>query len=514
MKNRSKRKIISAIAIFFVFISICLFLIPRKMTPEKRLEDFEYACNTIENSIHQLNDYEKLYNINYGELKAEYAELISSCENDAEFYYLINGFLNKIPSVHTKIVFPDVNYYSQMNGYNSASQTKRFGVKKQAENLASALAEDASKYSDAKFYLANYLDGKYYFLSDNADKIIEIDSINGQTPDLFITENPSIFKIGYDHINEKPFYSAVVFNDKYGETADIYGHYSDGTKVEMPLCYSLFASDVVSWTAADFENKKIKTESTAPSDPFNLYIDEENNISYIAIGSFAADETEKIKEKVALAAECENVIIDLRGNTGGSSATEIKSLFVPLTRGSVSFENTFKFNVNESTEFITQKMGGSYSVTETAVEINGNTGAFSEKYYAAGESDKEHKLFILTDYNTVSAGDEAASLAKQYGLGTIIGNNTAGEGRTGSYLTAVLPDSKLIFNYAFGYNCIEDNRDNSVYGTSPDIYVQNGIDEYIKKLSLENSLSYENRLEWDNVLLETLEVIEEKENSQ
>lgn len=73
MLNKSKKRIIAAIAVFFtlIIVSACIFMIPDKMTPEKRLADFEYTCDTIEASLHQLNDYEQLYNINYDELKAE-----------------------------------------------------------------------------------------------------------------------------------------------------------------------------------------------------------------------------------------------------------------------------------------------------------------------------------------------------------------------------------------------------------------------------------------------------------
>ena len=511
MINKSKKRIIAAVVTFCIIVSVCIFMIPYKMTPKKMLADFEYTCDTIEASLHQLNDYEQLYNINYDELKAEYTELISSCENDAEFYYMMKSFLNAIPSVHTSLIFPDENAYSQLGGYNSAQQTKSFGVQKQAEHFSSVLAEDACKYCDAKFFLANYMDGKYYFLSDDAAKIIEIDSINGQDPDLFITDIQSIFKIGYDHINSKLFYSAVVFNDKYGDKAVICGHYTDGSKVETVLYYSLFASDTISWTANDFENRKFKNGNITLDDPYNLHIDSENNISYINIGSFSAAAAEELKEKVILAGQCENVIIDLRENTGGVSRTEINSLFAPLLTDNISFENIFNFDVNASTEYITPKIADSDSIITETIEINGNKGVFSEKYYVIGESEMKHNLFFLIDYNTISAGDEAASFVKQYGLGTLIGNNTAGEGRTGSYLTAVLPNSRLVFNYNFGYN-IEENRDNSIYGTAPDIYVRNGIEEFIEKISQDKSLSFENRLKWDSVLIETLEMIEEKKN--
>lgn len=511
--KKSKKNIIAAIVIFCIILSVCVFLIPHKMTPEKRLDDFEYACDTIEASLRQLNDYELLYNINYDDLKGEYAELIPSCENNAEFYYLMKSFLNAIPSVHSALIFPDEDAYSQSGGYNSAQQIKSFGVRKQAEYFSSELAEAACKYSDAKYYLANYMDGKYYFLSDDSAKIIEIDSINGQEPDLFILDIQSFFKIGYDHINSKPFYSAVVFNDKYGDKAVISGHYANDSKAEKELYYSLFASDTVSWTANNFENMKFRSVNTAPTDPYYLHIDSENDISYISISSFSAAAAEELKEKVTIAGQCKNVIIDLRGNTGGVSRAEINSLFVPLLTDNITFENTFNFDVNESTKHITPKIADSDSVITEVIEIDGDKGFFSEKYNVIGKSEMEHNLFILIDYNTISAGDEAASFVKQYGLGTLIGNNTAGEGRTGSYLTAVLPNSRLVFNYNFGYNSIDD-KDNSVYGTAPDIYIQNGIEEYIKKLSLDNSLSFESRLKWDSILIETLEIIKERANTE
>jgi len=81
--------------------------------------------------------------------------------------------------------------------------------------------------------------------------------------------------------------------------------------------------------------------------------------------------------------------------------------------------------------------------------------------------------------------------------------------------TELMPDAFKItaFNYNFGYN-IEENGDNSIYGTAPDIYVRNGIEEYIEKISQDKSLSFENRLKWDNVLTETLEFIKEKGNAE
>ena len=514
MKNKIGKIIIVAVISICTIIFAYIIVTPHKLSAKERLEDFEYLCNIVESVRVQLDDYEDLYNIDFDELKAEYREDIKNCESDAEFYYLINSYLNTVPSIHTNLISPDENLYSKIKSLNSSKKIKRIGVAKQAKYFDNMINKNAYKYTDAKIYLVNYIDGNYYFLSDEADKIISIDSINGNDPDTFITDIQSFSKIHYDHINSTPFYPMVIFNDKYGEKADIKGHYTDGTEIELPLYYSVYTSDVFILPEKDFEFKKMKEAPKSTSKPCQLHIDNENDISYILIDSFDSEEVNEIKEKTINAAQCKNIIIDLRGNDGGYPRTVINGLFVNLFTDTKVFENTFRFKVNDATEYIKPERFSSDSIIKRTVEINETDGIFTEEYIICGEAEKTHNLYFLIDNNTVSAGDEVVSLIKQYKLGTLIGNNTAGEGRTGSYLTDILPNSKLVFNYSFGYNYIEENKENSVYGTAPDIYSQNGIDEYIKKLSTKDSMSYEGRLKWDNVLIETIDIIKEKENQK
>lgn len=506
------KKVLFAICIIIILVFSSFMVLPGKLNADDRIEDFEYLCNTIEGALQQLNEYERLYDINYYAEKETYLDLIKSCENDAEFYYLLRSFVNKVPSVHTKIVFPNNNIYEALGGYNSKKIIRKNGVCKQAEYFCSAIEENAEKYSDSNLFLVNYIDGKYYFLADDYNEIIEIESINNCSADLFLQNIQSDYKIAFDHINSKAFYPAVIFNDKYGENAIIKGHYIDGDEVELDLYYSVFVSDVISFTERDYENRKVKVSENDSSDSYMLSVDMKNDISYVAINSLDYELSEEIKGKINAAAQAKNIIIDLRGNAGGNTRTEIVSVFVPLLSDRFIFNNSFNFPVNKYTEYITPEIAQGDLLINEDIEINGNSGVFSEEYFVYGEADEKHDLYILIDYDTISAGDEFASIVKEYELGTLIGNNTAGEGRVGSYLTGVLPNSRLVFNYSFGQNCIDGEKDNSVYGTAPDICICNGIDEYIKKLSISNPLTYENRLEWDCILKETVELIKEKEN--
>ena len=58
----------------------------------------------------------------------------------------------------------------------------------------------------------------------------------------------------------------------------------------------------------------------------------------------------------------------------------------------------------------------------------------------------------------------------------------------------------------------------SVEGTPPDIYVQQPVEAYFKreriKRSGEDPYTLENRLKWDNVLIKTLELINENDKGK
>lgn len=56
-----------------------------------------------------------------------------------------------------------------------------------------------------------------------------------------------------------------------------------------------------------------------------------------------------------------------------------------------------------------------------------------------------------------------------------------------------------------------DGTSNSLYGTAPDIYSRLNVESLEKRRMIsksgEDAYSFENRLEWDNVLADTIEII-------
>lgn len=67
--------------------------------------------------------------------------------------------------------------------------------------------------------------------------------------------------------------------------------------------------------------------------------------------------------------------------------------------------------------------------------------------------------------------------------------------------------------YTPSFSINADGENNAVYGTAPDIYKELTAKNYLLQCEIKESgqdpYTYENRLKWDNVLTETIEMIAE-----
>lgn len=137
--------------------------------------------------------------------------------------------------------------------------------------------------------------------------------------------------------------------------------------------------------------------------------------------------------------------------------------------------------------------------------------------YEGGSVDRRSHIFYLVGRKTASAADEYIAMIQENDLGTVIGTDTAGEGLGGSFVACMLENSGWVFNF---YPCQAMNADgtnNAVIGTAPDIYKTQSVESFYRQRSFEeegvNIGTYENRLKWDNVLLETLDIIKERKGA-
>ena len=124
----------------------------------------------------------------------------------------------------------------------------------------------------------------------------------------------------------------------------------------------------------------------------------ENNMAYIQIQEFDSVSVDQFAEALAVArgSDMEGLILDLRGNPGGSLDAVVDMCRMILPKGMIVY-------------------------TE-------NKNGKRVEYTCDGKKELEVPLVVLTDGNSASAAEIMAGAIKDYGLGTLVGTTTFGKG--------------------------------------------------------------------------------------
>lgn len=485
------------------------------LTEEEKIEDFEYLYNVIIEEYRNLDEYSEVFSINFKEKKQYYIDKIKQTKTDYEFYCLIHTIINDIPSFHARVNFPVTDEYINGGFYNSNDIIKITNINGYTEYWLNILKNECSNLNINDTIWFKYVDGRYVLsYSENSvliDKVF-IETINGMSIDEYILNNTSCWKITYDSIKHKSYRPYLVFSTSpIGEAVDL-----GVTDISGELSnYKFYTSETLeasAWYCSYFNDQSIAEPriTTCVS----------GDIGYINIDSFGANAIE-VAQGMQMISNSANIIIDIRDNPGGT--IEFANNFVYKYISNTDIEqktecrmlNT-KTNKKFFNAFHEDKAGYGYSYTFS--EDNKDLIIMDTTKYNGGNIINPPKLYLLVSSKTGSAADNFTNVIKSNNIGVVVGTNTGGEGLTGTYAMECLPNSRILFTYTPCQANNNDGTDNSVYGTSPDIYSELSIENYIIQQELidngEDPYTYENRLKWDNVLIETLELIKEDENDK
>ena len=490
------------------------------MSSKQRISDFKDMTEFIEKRVPFIYDYEELYGISFDDMKNYYGGLVENAESDYEYYCIVQGFINNIPSGHMSMGYPNVDYIPMLYQHRTGDYSQ-FG--QACGYWESTLQNECRKYYDKDYSLHAfyYLDGEYveseYTNSENNIPYsgARLLSVNGVPADEFVKLCPLSGKLHYDFQNGKPFRESIIFNDMNGKECTVEYETESGEIISENAYYgtsSVVFNYIEYFRSIDNPSENAEENSDIEeTDIPNIYsfFDEDRNAVYIKFNDFSLGGSEAlnfIRENDMP----DNIIIDLRENGGGMSAV-CHAFIEELTARNFEYNTPIYVTPAES-EY------GEYTAKK-AKELPFET-KFKKlfKYIRTerfeGKSEIEYNIYVLVSHFSVSAADKFASIIKAHGLGTVIGAfNTGGEAY-GSPDVKVLTESGLYFYYTPFKALNRDGTDNSVYGTSPDIYVTLNNEFFIKRDELilqgEPYGTYENRLKWDGVLISTLEEIEKK----
>lgn len=483
------------------------------LTAEDKEEDFLYLYNSLKNGCPQAGI--KVNGKSVLDRKDELLEAVKNTESNFEFYCVMSSITANIPSCHTNIA-------------SNADMFKLFSEAFNAPNVI--LAENTASYAAYwdGFYGENmvepdisthveffYVGGKYIYspayscLSEEYTGS-ELVSVNGIPADEYTAQKLYPSMLRYDAYNKKWCRNRADFNTVSGEKAEVKIKKPDGTEEVLNLYFDITKSSQFLMNYASVQMPEIYGECYS----FEVH----DNICYLKLNSFMNDSIFEIESKLSELDENVPLIIDIRDNEGGISSN-VTDYFYPLLYNTpVEFgQNIYVKKHGEISKPMYSVLWTLFNKVKTVsgkkvgAPIDGAYYESADISYVQGGENPARDIYILIGKNSFSAADMFARITKGKERTLLIGTNTGGESSVSNYYMDILPNSRLAYLYTPSFSINADGENNAIYGTAPDIYKELTAENYLLRCEIEESgqdpYSYENRIKWDNVLTETIEII-------
>ncbi len=489
------------------------------LTLEEKKQDFLYLYNSLKKGCPGASV--EVNGKSFVDKKKEYLEIIADTESNEEYYYALSAILSSIPSAHTRLFIDKAAFTSYTSSYNACNvilpENAPYTAYWDELVMNSITTKDISDHIEFLYVGGKYIySPNYSCLGDEYKNSIVI-SVNDIPIDEYITEKTYPSAVRYDSSNEKWYRIRVDFNTVDGEKAQVKAKKADGTEENLDLYFSIESS---SKFLINYGNEKNGNEDSRKN-CYSINVDDE--AVYLKLDNFADSSIFELKEKLSDIPLNLPLIIDIRDNTGGYIDYVTEFLYPLLYSEDYIYKTESFIKISGELQSVSYPImslfdSSKFKITLKNLHLPGLYYRMEEKINIKGGDVSGRNIYILTGRNTISAADMFAGIAKEQENTLLIGSNTMGEGIFANYYMDILPNSKIMYLFIPSYAENSDGMDNAVYGTSPDIYSELSVENYIIQQELiesgENPYTYENRLKWDNVLIETLKIIKENENDQ
>ncbi|MEG0611758.1 MAG: S41 family peptidase [Clostridium sp.] len=461
-------------------------------------EDAEFLLNFLEDNYPYFQVKERMYGYDFLEHKDAYIKEIARSKDDVEFLKNVDGVMNRLQNGHSHV-------YTATDPGKGITENE---VLEKIDYWGEVRIENTC-IPDVKW---KYVEGSYIIISSK-NKDIPVGSIiseiNGKRIDDYVYDNLEKF-----YWNHKDYKNDVFFNDYYlkydDDSVEVKFSY-EGIEKKSNINFSRANDSLIQW---------YKGEDYIKDNDATLDIVEDDNTAYIGIKSFQTNymdaDIKNIKEFLINHKSVDNIIIDIRGNTGGNNLYGY-SILSNLINDDVLIE---KHQCIKDTEYMKTQPFKQMLDREVSIDKIPNKDYNLEKfkvyqklYTLKKDNDSiEYKgnIYVLVDSYVFSASEYFIDLVKELKIATIIGTNTGGDGTGFQPIVEYLPNSKLGIRMSPAITFNQDGSVNEETHTKPDIYIEQGLKEYEEYLKSE--LGDIRRSEYDNVYMKTLDIIRKIEN--
>lgn len=503
-----------------------------ELTPEQRLEDFDYFCEMVKTSLPNIYDMKELYGLSFFDRIPEYRQMVESCENDYQFTALMTYLINDLPSGHAGLIAPDYTDYFSVGYFRTETVGLKLGdnLRGKLEAFDKYLRKQQREYDAEQnsCCIFTYYSGEYVCsAADEFSRAIVL-SIDGKNAaEAFCDTLAMSGQIFYDAQAKKPYRLRVMLCTKGSNPVQVEMKLPDGSVRTKTLytdydrCYSMQYQYYYAESYVDDNTDEIFAQiPEATEDDISIIEVEEYNLAYVMLSSLEFSSGEALTNKLRQASSYENVIIDLRGNGGGVSSFWDNYIYPALYKDDAHFEASGIVPDNSYTDRLYPGwFDGAASLSLSGLNFEKNAQRPADMYDCNNGKYKKYtfthdlkgdptlkypenrKVYYIVNNYTCSAADEIAQIVKECNLGMVVGSNTLGEGRIFGVCNDWLPNSLLMYNYSPCNIVDKQGVNNGIVGTMPDIYggttAQGLIASEMLDAQGKNSLHPDNRPLWD-----------------
>ncbi len=228
-------------------------------------------------------------------------------------------------------------------------------------------------------------------------------------------------------------------------------------------------------------------EEAAPAPAITTAIYAGGRAAYVKIPSFSLEYYAQAQETLAaFFAEIQSIphlIVDIRGNGGGSDRFWQDLLVSPNAKTALVSERYFLFNLNAWTE---EYAAANSLLPQPCSQLpEGLQKEYGQRFshyaldvtaFGAAPTPYPGRIWLLVDEGVYSAAENLAMFCKNTGFATLVGTATGGDGGMADPMLFSLPNSGLVVRFSIFYGLNADGSGNEANGTSPDILLPQGAD--------------------------------------
>ena len=481
----------SIILIFIIVILSVLGISGATLTKEQKIEDFDYLYNMVSQNYPYLWVKERQFGYNWTSMKDEFMREVENSEDDQTFIKCISRIINLLQNDHTKVLtYEELSKYSQK--YDSGFYADVFS----STTISSYQKYDILKSSAEKklvpFFDALYIDGFYKVVSSSDEKLIPtgaiITRIDGIDADSYVLGLNTVVKLKKDFEDKGKFFCYMLPLER-----------KEKVSIEYLFNGNRIQTDITPYTEdykTVFEDYK---KVTAESDENILYeISSDGRQAYLKINSFDYSNIKADKDKLfsfySGIKNCKTLVIDIRGNSGGTDSYWTDLIVSPLAKHPYAV-NSYIFirSGTYAQQAAAERFSLAYNFFQTSrSEVLGMKNLppelLSEEFgpplkiqrlILPGMDGFDGKIVVVTDKYVYSSSETFAYFCKKTGFATVVGERTGGDGIGFDPLFFVLPNSGLVVRMTYTYGINPDGTSNEEYRTAPDFFIKISNDESI-----------------------------------